>query len=335
MAGTAFLSALAGTLLSGPAWLGSLEDARAYDRAPVAIADQVVAWVAAQPDDRPRTLAPLNGSDLRAVVVMTVTPDWLRQEARLAVPGIVSAASSGGTSGMVISLRDLKGRLADGSALIAVLDQIATWPSCTAAQLARLAGGDLIRCRPPTDQAGQLAVIISGRLGTVAAELPDEVDLTKPGEAPGSGALVRAGLPETLALAVAVSGLLSGLVLVIVALVILAILAAGGPVVRRLWVLSAAFLAGGLCALALALAQDALLAGLVTSLGESLADGGLVPAMVEIVATTARSLLDRAGWQVAWTGVTLLSVGLVALLAGLIAGRRVPSGRAIGTPPRG
>jgi hypothetical protein len=334
----AVLAAMSDTLLAPKAWLDSLEDARAYDRGPAAVADQVVAWVEARPKDQPRSLAPLDASDVRAVVVVVVTSDWLQQEARRVVPAVVGAAADGasaGDAGPVISLRDLKARLVGGPLLGALLDRIATWPTCTRDQLDRLAGGDLVRCQPPTETAGQLAVIISGRLSGVAAELPDEVDLGATGEAPGSGALAKAGLPATLSVASAVRAVLWGLALAMLGCVAVAIIAAGGPVGRRLRTVAAALLGAGLVTLLVALVLDGLLVAPVDSLRRSLVDGGLVPGLSEIVASAARALLDRAGWQLAWGGAVMVVPGLALLLAAFAFDRRGRERRLRGEVTRG
>ncbi len=312
--------------LSPARWLDALEAGNAYDRAPAAIAEQIVTWVDGLPSDHPRTLEPLDRSDVEAIAFALAPPDWLRSEAQRVVPALVDGVVASGQVHAIVALDTLKARLTGPTVLGVVLDRIATWPACTVAQSIDLLGDHPPRCRPTAVSSGQLAVVVAGRFSVVAAELPDSVDLATPGDAPGAGVLATAGINDILRLAAAArTGLPLAVLAVIVLLLIGAALAltAGSRgwrlITRRL---GATVLAGGIGLLVLSLGIDSLLAAVVGGIRGALADGGMAPRLVTVVGSASLVMVDRAGWLFVLLAAPLIAGGLALIAAGwLVAGR--------------
>ena len=306
--------------------LDALDASGAYDRAPTAIADQIVAWVDSRPADQPRTLGPLDRSDVRAIVVTLASPDWLRSEVAAVVPALVNSVTATGQVRAVVSLAALKARLTGPTLLGVVLDRIAMWPACTAAQLPQVLGAQPPRCRPAEVTRNQLAVVAAGLVSVVAAQLPATVDLATPGDEPGSGVLAAAGISDLLQVAGAARSTLPTVVAAVAVLLLLgALLPGGGPrsILRRL---GTPIVVGGAMLLVLSLGVDTLLAAAVAAIRQELADGGMAPGLVSIVGSAALVMVDRAGWLLIGVAAPLALAGLLLLAATwVVPGRRAAS----------
>jgi hypothetical protein len=315
--------AMGNALLTPARWLDALEASGAYHRAPAAIAEQVIAWVDSRPADQPRTLAPLDRSDLEVIVVALLPPDWLRGEARAVIPVLVSGATATGPARAVVSLEAVKARFTSGPLLGAVLDRIATWPACTQDQLQRLIAGVLSRCRPPEVSMNVVAVAVAGLLSVVAAELPSSVDLATPGPTPGSGVLAAAGVTDGLRLVARARSGLPWLVAGVVAALLLASLLVGRSRRTVLTTWCVPLLVGGLVVLGLGIVVDPVLAAGVTTLRTGLAGTGTTPGLVALAGDAASVMVDRAGWLLIEVGGPLVLGSLAGLvLASLLPGRR-------------
>jgi hypothetical protein len=310
-------------LLTPGRWLDALDTSGAYDRAPVAIAEQVIAWVDDRPPGQPRTLAPLDRSDVEAIVIALVPADWLRGQAQAVIPALVTGVAATGQVRATVSLEALKARFTSGPLLATVLDRIATWPACTQDQLQRLLAGALSRCRPPQATMNVLAVAVAGLLSVVAAELPSTVDLANPGSVPGSGVLAAAGLTDALRLAATARSFLPWLVILVVASLLMATLLAGRTRRMALVTWCVPLLLGGLVLLVIGLVVDPALAAGVTAVRASLAATGMAPGLVAVVGSAASAMVDRAGWLLIEVGGPLVLASLAGLvLASLLPARR-------------
>jgi hypothetical protein len=317
------LYALGGVLLTPARWLDALDASGAYERAPAAVAEQVVARVDSLPANQPRTLAPLDRSDVEAIVITLVPPDWLRGQAQAVIPALVSGVTATGQVRAVVSLEALKTRFTSGPLLATVLDRIATWPACTQEQLQSLAAGVLSRCLPPQTSMNVLALALAGLFSVVATELPSSVDLANPGPAPGSGALAASGLTDALRLAATARSFVPALVTVVVVSLLVATLLAGRTRRRALVTWCVPLLLGGLALLAIGVVVDPVLATGVSALRTSLAAGGMAPGLVAIAGSAAAAMVDRTGWLLVEVGAPLVAVSLAGLvLASLLPGRR-------------
>lgn len=316
----ALLWTVGGTFLAPRSWLSVLDETATYDRMPAALAETIGRWVESRPPDQPRTLAPLNGDDIEAIVLAVAPPDWLRSQAEAIVPVLVDGFATTGQP-PAVPLAQLKARLTSGPVLAAVLDRIGTWPACGAAELEQLAAGTVSRCRPPQAITDQLAVAVAGLVAVVANELPDQLELAGALDRPDTVGPDRDANSGLAGLVTRAAALLPSLILAVIVL-----LAAAGLLAARSWrrlIMIWAFpaLGSGVILLAIAFGIDPIGGVAAATIRSSLADV-IGPRTGDLLGTISAALVDRSGWLLVRIGGVLLLSGVAGLVISAVLARR-------------
>lgn len=158
-----------------------------YDRLPALAASEIADSIARNPQEN-LALADLKKSDIQAILTGLITKDWAREQAESVIDQLFAwLDSDSGQPKILLSMTDLKARMAGPEGASALLKLVSSWPPCTEQELrsgaVAAATGNLSKlplCKPPEAYMSQIQPLIDQAAAQSAASVPDSIDLANP-----------------------------------------------------------------------------------------------------------------------------------------------------------
>ncbi len=168
------------------AYKSSLERQGFYDHAPALLAAELYRSIASG-ETTADALKNLSQADLQSILAAIMPVEWLKTQTESAIGQFFKMLDSDGPPQIVISLAEVKQRMAGPPGVDVVNRVIASWPACTNQELLRAeqaiaSSGDLSRmpnCSPPPPVQSQFAPATQAAARQIAANIPAEVNLAE------------------------------------------------------------------------------------------------------------------------------------------------------------